>query len=705
MPSSGRWLLPAALLAGVSAAQAQAPESPPEIPVEAELVRVDVVVTDGTRPIAGLSREDFAVFEDGQPQEISQFEAFAGRGREAREPAPEPAEKAIADGATAPPTRPGRHVVLAIDDLHISIGNLTRVKQALLDFVDRELEPGDDAAVVVTSGALGVTQQFTRDVGLIRQAISRISPKPPQSWPGVPFMTRYQAELIEGGDPEALDLAVEEIRLEGLMVTRPDEVARQKARSIFKEAEHYARAALGTLDNVVRSLTGLPGRKLVVLVSDGFLLGLGASSERADDVRRVVDAATRAGVVAYALDARGLLATTETERPESYAPLVTTRPGVRERFGRAAEQAERDGLHAVASGTGGFLVHGVNDLGAGLERIARDVETYYLLAYAPTNTRHDGKFREIEVRLPGRPDLEIRTRTGYFAPKDGEGSGGQGEGETPGARAARELLGALASLYPHSAVPLRLAADFVSQGSAGQQLVLCAHVDLAATRFRREGDSHHARLVFVGTVYDAAGAPAASLEPQAAGLGLSDAELQRAQREGLKYEKVLALPPGAYEVRLAVRDEASGHLGSASARITLPDLSDGELRMAGPVLMRMLEPDPGVDDEATLRQVQARPRYGRGESLYFQLQVLNATTDGSGANRVAVQALVLQGADLKWSTQALLETRPQDSLPPDFTGRVSLARLEPGDYQLRIVVTDQLAGTSVARLMPFSVVE
>jgi hypothetical protein len=212
----------------------------------------------------------------------------------------------------------------------------------------------------------------------------------------------------------------------------------------------------------------------------------------------------------------------------------------------------------------------------------------------------------------------------------------------------------------------------------------------------------------VGTVYDAAGAPAASLDPQAVGLSLTDAQLQQAQREGLKYEKVVALSPGAYEVRLAVRDEASGHLGSASARITLPDLSDGALRMAGPVLMRAVGAgaapgDPG--GEPALRQVQALPRFERSESLYYQLQVLNATTDDSGATRLAIEARVLQGDDLMGAgTPALLETKPQGSLPPDFTGGLALARLEPGDYELRIVVTDQLAGTAVERVMAFSVV-
>lgn len=701
VPAPIRCVLAAALLVGARPAEEQAP---PEIPAEAELVRLDVVVTDGRRPVTGLSRDDFAVLEDGRPQEITQFEVFVrprgGEGELVRDPTTGPAPARADEAATAPPAR---HVVLAIDDLHISLGNLSRIKEALLGFVESELGPGDDAAVVVTSGTLGVTQAFTGDVGLLREAISRVSPKPLQAWPGVPYISRYQAELIVRGDIEALDLAVEEIRLEGSRVPRPEEMAEQKARGIFKESSEYARAALRTLDSVVRSLIELPGRKVVVLVSDGFLLGLGASGGQVEHLQRLVDGATRAGVVVYTLDTRGLLATAESGRSEFNGRRVTTRPGIRERFERAAEQAERDGLHAVAEETGGFLVESVNDLGAGLQRIARDTETYYLLAYAPTDTRHDGRFRKIEVRLPGHTDLEVRTRAGYYARDEREEKKQAKQAGAPGERAARELLGALASLYPRSEVPLRLAADYVSQGSAGQLMLLSAHVDLSAARFRRDGENHVARLVLVGTVYDADGAPTVSLDPQSVDLRLDGAQLERAQREGLKYEKALPLPPGLYEVRLAVRDDASGDLGSASVRVALPDLSDGALRIAGPILMRAVEPEsPGAG--AALRQVQANPRYARGDLLYYQLQVLNAKTDASGTTRVVIQAHVLEGADLRGSTaEARLETRPQVGLPPDFAGRVSLGALEPGDYRLRVVVTDDIAGTRVERLLAFTV--
>lgn len=88
--------------------------------------------------------------------------------------------------------------------------------------------------------------------------------------------------------------------------------------------------------------------------------------------------------------------------------------------------------------TGGLLVDSTNDLGAGLVRIARDTETYYVVAYAPTNTRHDGKFRKIEVRLPDHAGFGVRTRAGYFAPDGRETGKDRKEPETAGERAARE---------------------------------------------------------------------------------------------------------------------------------------------------------------------------------------------------------------------------------------------------------------------------
>ena len=83
-----------------------------------------------------------------------------------------------------------------------------------------------------------------------------------------------------------------------------------------------------------------------------------------------------------------------------------------------SEEATRDAMNALAADTGGFLVENTNNLRAGLRELLKDTETYYVLAYEPTNTRRDGGFRRIEVRLPGVPGVKVRTRSGYFAPDD-----------------------------------------------------------------------------------------------------------------------------------------------------------------------------------------------------------------------------------------------------------------------------------------------
>ena len=191
------------------------------------------------------------------------------------------------------------------------------------------------------------------------------------------------------------------------------------AERMLVEIMNYSGQSLSALEGVVRGLAPLSGRKVVVLVSDGFLIGLGSSDTRHYDLRRIVDAATRSGVVVYALDSRGLVSEVPGGNASFAGPPVITAPGVRESLQSRSIEALRDSLVALSEDTGGFLVKNSNDLSAGLARILRDNQLYYVLGYEPTNKKRDGKFRKIEVRLVSRPelkDLKVRTRRGYFAP-------------------------------------------------------------------------------------------------------------------------------------------------------------------------------------------------------------------------------------------------------------------------------------------------
>src|SRR5262249_6667976 len=159
----------------------------------------------------------------------------------------------------------------------------------------------DQAALVTTSGAVGLYEQFTSDREVLKRAVNRLSvrQRTVTSSMDVPRITPYQAELIDMNDPDALELAVQELMRRERM-ERPQAVSfpQTRARQIIAKNNNIPLGTLGTIENITRGLRELPGRKIIVLLSDGFLLG-SFNDGRHYDVRRITDAATRAGVVIY----------------------------------------------------------------------------------------------------------------------------------------------------------------------------------------------------------------------------------------------------------------------------------------------------------------------------------------------------------------------------------------------------------------------
>jgi VWFA-related protein len=217
---AGDRLLRVALVGSLVAAHQSSAQTPPAtpqapnltVPVSTELVRLDVIVTEkGGKARPGLKREDFQILEDGQPQAITQFEAFVQQapvptGAPSPQAAPPPRQ---APKAPAQPT-PRRYVVIAVDDIHIEASNLIRLKKTLDRFLEREIPPEDIVALVTTSGSR--SQDFTEDRHTLRQVVGQLTVQERRVRAiDVPYITEYQAELIENNDPEALNVAVQEI--------------------------------------------------------------------------------------------------------------------------------------------------------------------------------------------------------------------------------------------------------------------------------------------------------------------------------------------------------------------------------------------------------------------------------------------------------------------------------------------------------------
>ncbi len=706
--------------------------------VQTEIVRLDVVVTDADgKLVRDLTREDFQLLEDGKPQTLGQF--LAVRAGAAPTGAPEAAPTPPPPAQTA---GPGRNVVVFVDDLHIAPGHLDFTKEALHRFVAEFLGP-DDRVAIITSGGPGGIQELTLGRAALGRAIDQLVLRQASVAPAQGSqMTPAQAELILRGDPNALQLATRLMRDQPGSVISPQtpqaaleaagganpasvidasdraaaqEVLRQ-ARGILSEELHFSQITLGQLDDVLRSLASLPGRKICLLVSDGFLVGTGTSDEQTRHLRAVIDAATRSGAVVYALDAHGLT----TSGGDASAAGAPAPSGLPERVERLSAQELRETLTGVANDTGGFLVRGTNDLAVGLRRMLEDNDAYYLMAYEPTNTKRDGKFRRIEVRLPRRSGLVIRTRKGYLAPDDKRKpeqlasarptAGAAGARPAPGGPApfvldAAEARAALASPLPANGTPVRLNVDYLDLPPAGSQVVVGVNVSLDRLAWREADGRRQADLELVGAVYDAGGAPVGAPFGKRFALSLTKDEQQRALKTGLRYQNRMALGPGRFEVRLIAREPAGSALGGATQQFEIPDLKTGQLALSSIFLSTSAgTAAPGGGEGEALRDVQTLRKFKPGDSLFFQLYVYNVAGSAEGASDAVLQAQILSaGKPIAASKPDPLVLQKKDGVPLPQSSGMSLEGLTPGRYDLRIVVVDRKANATVHRDIDFTV--
>src|SRR5581483_8969901 len=251
--------------------------------ITTQLVQIDAVVTDKKgEHVDDLSENDFELFVDGKKQKLSYFHLI-------RLPEAKRAEAAPAGNNPAPPTVPTkplaqeqvrRVIAFVVDDLGLSFESTYYAREALKKFVNTQMQDGDLVAIIRTGRGLGALQQFTNDKRILLAAIEKLVWNPQSR----NMMPRF-GSVDNGGDPDNQgDDRIEDFR-----------------ETVFTVG------TLGALNFVVRGMHELPGRKLAVLVSDGFPLFKknGDNELVLQRLRRLVDLANRSSVVIYSLDAKG----------------------------------------------------------------------------------------------------------------------------------------------------------------------------------------------------------------------------------------------------------------------------------------------------------------------------------------------------------------------------------------------------------------
>ncbi len=729
--------------AGAFAQQQQSTpgQSDDVVRVNTALVQTDVTVFDRRGTFVGdLKREQFVLKIDGKPREISFFERVkAGSHNEEAQLAAARGNAISGNtGGTPIPLDRGRTIFFFVDDLHVSASDIVQVRESLKRFIDRTMGQNDEAAIITTSGQVGFLQQLTDNKAVLRAAVERITTRFQNVHDAErPAMSEYQAMLVDQNDRDVLDFFIDELLKEFPGIPRQigGDMVRTRASAMLQQAGMITTNTLAVLEGLVKSTARLPGRKLVLFVSGGFLLDQ-KNSDAFDRLRRVTSAAATAGVVIYSIDARGLVAGTS----DASDPIPFDPSGRLARASGGELPATQDGLNALARDTGGRAFFNTNALSAAVTTAVQESSVYYLLAWRPENLeQRNQRFRRIEVSVVGRPELLVRFRRGFGELAESSAQRKNGKQPTTPRTPVEELRATLRSQYPVGALPVSVTLNFLNVPQGGS--VLAASLKIVTSRVVLEsvGATQAADIDVAGVILDVQGKVVSSFENRLT-MKVNSTDVKSPPPDSISYNHFSAIKPGLYQVRVAAREAKHGRAGSVFQWIEIPDLASKTLALSTLIVgERKLgaEESPRVDpskpggDQNPFGQVRLNVdhRFARSSHLRFLTFVYNAvgtnpvvqtpqSPDGSGGNGAIIPTSSTgAGPDLAVQVQVFRDNEPVITDPLHkvsvegiadvsrlpYAAELTLSSLQPGRYVLQVTVIDRIAKTSASQRFNFEV--
>jgi VWFA-related protein len=686
--------------------------------VYTDLVQTDVMVFDKSgKFVPGLTREDFELKIDGKPKAIEFFEKItAGSGNEESQLAAARGSSARTSSGKSPNSTPldrGRPVFFYIDDFHLDLAALKATRELITQFIEKEMGQNDEAVIASASGQIGFLQQLTNDKTVLRAALKRLNVRPysVRDFESPP-MTEYQAQLIENNDRDILDYFIEETirKNPGLNRNIAESMVKMRSRALVQQTGYITNNTLIGLEGLVRSAKELPGRKLVFFVSGGFFLGDGGS-ESIYKLRRITSAAARSGVVIYSMDARGLVASLRDASTE--AQFDTS--GRLQRAEGGELFASQDALNALAKDTGGKTVFNTNALGPGLKRALNETSVYYLLAWKPEQEgQHASKFRRIEVKVIGKPDLILQVRRGFFdvdpLPPVAKVSKEKTENpQTPAKDPVGDLRKVMYGAFPSRDLPVSLRLSYLNIPERGSMLTAFMEVPGDFLSFSQTNGKHTAVVDVVGTVLNDKGKSGAAFTNQ---LTLTSTSIETANKgPDLGYAHNIYVGPGLYQVRVGARDEKGNRSGSAHAWIEIPDISSGKLALSTPLIgtrapAGISNASANTQNPLATAELRLAHRFSQSDFLRFVVFVYNAARAPADAKPDVALQIQLVRNDQPVVTSPLRKIAVEgvtDLMRIPYAAELGLAGLPAGQYLLQITVVDRVSKQSASQQTRFEI--
>jgi VWFA-related protein len=518
---------------------------------QSRLVLVPVAITDKNgRHVPGLGKTDFTVYENGSEQKIAFFEEVTSKSGALRSVAMPQGQftNQLAGAETAIPIN-----IIVLDLINTPFLDQQRAREELIKFLPDFVDAARPTALVVArEKGVATVYPLTSDPGALIAALKKV--------PGQPHALQgYQ-------DPATLTAELTAAQASGDL---PGEVAlwmMEQQQQQYKQ-DIAVQATLQAFQDIAQSFGGLPGRKSMIWITDGFPIDIDPSGDNillrdtsAVLFQRAVQMLGDANVAVYPVDVRGLVGTASVSAETGFRS-ASVAGGAPIRAAISAQQslntATIDSLKYIANATGGRAFYNRNDIGQEVKDAANQGASYYLLSYYLDKNNTTPGWRKLKVKLD-RDNVTIRARSGFMATR---------VTTDPLLTRDSDLYLALHSPMSYTGMPLTVTMQLAPSKAAQRKVLFELNIPSGAVSVD-ETDSNRLKLDIAALSIDTVGKEAARFQ-QALDIKPNADHLREIQTSGITYRQSLELAPGNYSVRFVVRDSLTGKMGSVVAPITV----------------------------------------------------------------------------------------------------------------------------------------
>ena len=514
--------------------------------VDTRLVEVGVVVRDRAgHAVGGLTRDQFEIEADGKKREIVAFTAEGSAGAPAAAAAPSPPSAPAASPSPAP-----RFLGLLFDDFAMGPAELVPARIAARRFLRQGVAPNDQVAIFST--AKGQIVPFTTDTAKLAEAIEGLSlaQRGPDTL-GCPVIAAYDAYLIANHlDPTVLPAKMDEAVRCGACIRRDRncaELVEARASAAWAQVRDTSLRTMDVIKSVVDFMAKMPGRRVLLLTSSGFLSG---TLER--EQSEITDRALRGEVVINALDAKGLF--TQDMGVQSGGGSMRS-IALRQSQGTRPQDAANDALAVLAYSTGGLFFHNNNDLDQGFHDLGLAPSFSYSLGVSADKA--DNRYHHLKVRLKASGSHNVQARPGYFAASEAAPPAG------PMRKIDQEVLSS--DILQDMPALINAGSGTTPAGETGVRIVI--HLDLQNLHWDSKAGVRSQKVTVVAALFDEKANFITGKESQM-DFHLKDDTFQR-MAQGLNAGLTLIAPPGRYRLRTVVEEAAGGRLAATAQPVEI----------------------------------------------------------------------------------------------------------------------------------------